>query len=96
MIYTIYYGCGTAELCTKSRKWEERFYHLASQCFGIRKSILCCELIKKDRGYPKKLDDEEYERLSFGDVYIWRKDGWRKQIKPTGWEDKEWIDTTDW
>ena len=55
MIYTIYYGGGTAELCTKSRNWEERFNHLARQCFGIRKNILCCELIDKERGYPKNL-----------------------------------------
>ena len=39
MRYLIDYEYGADNLYTPHEDWEERFYHLANQCFGIRKSI---------------------------------------------------------
>jgi hypothetical protein len=44
-IYKIDYGSGLAFLYTPHEDWESRFYTLAGQCFGIRKSILKTELL---------------------------------------------------
>ena len=76
MKYVINYGCGRATLYTPHENWEERFMELASQCFGIRKSIMCTELISESKEfYPHPLDGE-YERLEHnGDVIVWNADG---------------------
>ena len=37
MKYKIDYQYGVANLYTPSEDWEDRFYELANQCFGIRK-----------------------------------------------------------
>lgn len=85
MKYTINYGCGIATLYTPHDP-EKRFNTLANTCFGIRKSILCFEILKtEDMPCPAP----DYERLEFsGDVYIWRKDGARKMLAP--YPDDEW------
>lgn len=83
--YKIAYGIGTATLYTPY-DCENRFYTLASTCFGIRKNIFCCSIISKE-----EVECEDFERLEFsGDVYVWDKDGRRKMIEPE--EDKEWDD----
>lgn len=76
--YDIDYGFGTANLITPYNP-EDRFYTLANTCFGIRKSIIKCEIINRaDVPIPS------YERLAFnGDVYVWRKDGARMMLSPT-------------
>lgn len=85
MKYKISYGYGFATLYTPYPP-VDRFYTLASTCFGIRKSILFCSVIKKE-----DIKCSDFERLEFnGDVYIWDKDGRRKMIEPE--EDKEWDD----
>lgn len=84
--YSIYYGCGIATFWTPYEDVEDRFMTLAGTCFGIRKSIMCFEIL----GY---VDDptQKYERLDFnGDSYIWREDGARRMIKP------EWAADEDW
>ena len=85
MKYTIDYGFGRAILYTPHDP-ETRFYALASTCFGIRKSIAYCRVLKaEDVPCPAPA----YERLEFnGDVYIWREDGARKMLEP--WPDEEW------
>lgn len=85
MKYLIDYGYGKATLYTPYPP-EERFYTLAGTCFGIRKSIICCVVLKKEE---VKCDD--FERLEFnGDIYIWDKEGRRKMIEP--FEDEDWDD----
>lgn len=76
MKYIINYGYGIATLYTPYENWEERFCKLANQCFGIRKSICCAELISKsEETYPYPLDGE-YERLEHsGDVIVWNAAG---------------------
>ena len=76
MRYKIDYGSGVATLYTPSEDWEERFFELASQCFGIRKSIMCTKLISAiNCKYPNELDGE-YERLEHnGDVIVWNQSG---------------------
>ena len=75
MKYIINYGYGTANLYTPSEDYENRFYELAGQCFGIRKSIDKCELISKSDTKPKIMLVNEYERLEHdGDVIVWNKD----------------------
>ena len=76
MKYVIDYTFGIAELYTPHEDWEERFYTLASQCFGIRKSIGDVTLISKsDEQSPYPLDGE-YERLEHnGDTIVWNADG---------------------
>ena len=74
--YTIDYGFGTAILYTPSTDWENRFYHLAEQCFGIRKSIMWAHLIKHEEVMPKFLLVGEYERLEHnGDLIVWNEAG---------------------
>jgi hypothetical protein len=77
MKYTINYGFGTAVLYTPSEDWKERFYTLANQCFGIRKSItIDPELVKHEDAKPKIMLRNEYERLEHsGDVVVWNKKG---------------------
>jgi hypothetical protein len=76
MKYTIDYGSGTAKLYTPSRDWKERFYKLASQCFGIRKNIMKCELINQEDTEPPYKIVGEYERLEHsGDTIVWGEDG---------------------
>lgn len=84
--YLINYGFGYADFYTDALDVEDRFYTLAGTCFGIRKSIWGCNIIKvveDDR------EETHYEELAFsGDRYIWRNDGARKMIEP--WADEEW------
>lgn len=83
--YTIYYGGGTAILYTPHDP-KERFYKLAGTCFGIRKSIMCCEIRKTEEAAC-----DDYERLEFGgDVYVWREDGARKALEPAWFADDDW------
>lgn len=87
MKYTIDYGFGEAILYTPHNP-EKRFYTLAGTCFGIRKSIAGCNIIKtEDTPCP----NPDCERLEFnGDVYVWREDGARKMLKPEWAADDEW------
>lgn len=76
MKYVINYEYGVAELYTPHKDWKERFYELASQCFGIRKSIGEVKLISKEDKNPSYLVVGEYERLEHnGDVIVWNKEG---------------------
>lgn len=76
MKYKIDYGFGVATLYTPSQDWENRFYKLASQCFGIRKSIMYSKLISSSEENPKNMISVEYERLEHnGDVIIWNEKG---------------------
>lgn len=78
--YIIDYQFGIAYLYTSSDEWEERFYHLAKQCFGIRKSIGKLELIRIERDNITNPLENEYERLEHNrDVIVWDKEG--KKIK---------------
>jgi hypothetical protein len=87
MKYTIDYGFGVAILYTPHDP-EKRFYTLANTCFGIRKSIAGCDIIKTE-DVPSP--NPGCERLEFnGDVYIWREDGARKMLEP------EWAADDDW
>ena len=80
MKYVIDYEYGIAKLYTPSEDWEDRFYTLADQCFGIRKSIGEVELVKIEDVEPKEKIEGEYERLEYsGDLIIWNKEG--KKIK---------------
>lgn len=94
MKYEIDYGYGTAILYTENNDWKKRFFELAGTCFGIRKSIGYVKLINEsEEDAPDKYPDE-YERLEFGgkmaDMYIWRKDGARKMVRPLDFADEEW------
>ncbi len=83
MKYTIDYGFGTAYLYTPYDCPEKRFYTLADTCFGIRKCIMCCDIVRVE-----ETPCEDFERLEFyGDVYVWREDGARKMLEP--WADEE-------
>ena len=85
MKYTINYGFGEATLYTPYDA-KERFYALANTCFGIRKSIMHCVILKAE-----DIPCEDFERLEFnGDVYVWREDGARKMVAPLWAADKEW------
>lgn len=85
MKYTIDYGFGEATLYTPY-DGKERFYTLAGTCFGIRKSIMHCVILRAE-----EIPCEDFERLEFnGDVYVWREDGARKMIAPLWAADKEW------
>lgn len=85
MKYTIDYGFGEAILYTPYDA-EERFYALAGTCFGIRKSIMHCVILKAE-----DIPCKDFERLEFnGDVYIWREDGARKMVAPLWAADEEW------
>ena len=76
MKYLIDYENGIAELYTPSEHWLERFYELAYQCFGIRKSIGRVQLIEETSEKPKYLLQGEYERLCHnGDVIVWDANG---------------------
>lgn len=67
MKYTIDYGFGEATLYTPYAA-KERFYALAGTCFGIRKSIMHCVILRAE-----EIPCEDFERLEFnGDVYVWR------------------------
>lgn len=85
MKYRIGYGFGIADLWTPYAP-EERFYTLAGTCFGIRKSIMYCDIHSVEEA-----PDEPYEKLSFsGDTYIWREDGARKMIESEYLADEDW------
>ena len=77
--YVIDYKNGIARLYTPSYDWEDRFYTLANQCFGIRKSIDCeyVKLIEMSEINFEPEYYEEYERLehSGGDVIVWNEKG---------------------
>lgn len=82
--YKIDYGCGTAVLYTPYDP-VERFHTLANTCFGIRKSIMCCQIY----GCEEKDCLPYNERLEFsGDVYVWDHRGARKMLAP--YPDEEW------
>lgn len=85
MKYYINYGFGKAELYTPYKDWYSRFMELASQCFGIRKSIGLVQLMAKtDEKAPNPIPGE-FERLEHnGDVIIWNKDGEKNK---TEWDD---------
>lgn len=86
--YTIDYGFGRAYLYTPYPNPEVRFLVLADTCFGIRKSIMCVEILKEE---PFEKDPMWDEKLAFnGDAYIWRKDGARKMIEPDWAADEDW------
>lgn len=85
MKYTIDYGLGEAILYTPYDA-KERFHALAGTCFGIRKSIMHCVILRAE-----EIPCEDFERLEFnGDVYVWREDGARKMVAPLWAADKEW------
>lgn len=87
MKYTIDYGCGMAKLYTPYPP-KERFYTLASTCFGIRKSIMCCVVVKEE-----DIECDDFERLEFsGDIYVWDMEGRRKMLEPKWGRDEEWDD----
>ena len=76
--YVIDYKNGIARLYTPSHDWEDRFYTLANQCFGIRKSIDCeyVKLIEMSEINFEPEYYEEYERLEHsGDVIVWNEKG---------------------
>lgn len=76
MLYMIDYGFGVAKLYTPHEDWRSRFYELADQCFGIRKSIMYACLIYKRAEKPRNPLSDEYERLEHnGDVIVWNKAG---------------------
>lgn len=76
MKYLIDYEHGTAELYTPSEHWLTRFHELASQCFGIRKSVGTVRLIEETNERPPYLLQNEYERLcNNGDVIVWDENG---------------------
>lgn len=76
MKYKINYEYGTAKLYTPDKDWKERFFALANQCFGIRKSIGEVELISKRDEEPADKLVNEYERLEHnGDIIIWNETG---------------------
>ena len=76
MKYVIDYGYGEAVLYTNKKNYEERFYELSSQCFGIRKSVEKCDLISKSDEKPLKMLDGECERLEHdGDIIVWNSEG---------------------
>ena len=86
MKYTINYGCGKAILYTPY-DCKQRFYTLANTCFGIRKNITCCNVVKVESTKCK-----DFERLEFsGDIYVWDKYGRRKMIEPM--TESEWDDS---
>lgn len=84
--YTIDYGFGIATLRTPYPP-EERFFTLAGTCFGIRKSIMHCKILKEE----PDTNTSSFESLEFsGDAYIWREDGARRQVMPLWAADDEW------
>lgn len=93
MKYGINYGFGMASFETPfCDEVESRFYTLANQCFGIRKSITNFEITAEYENYTTKPTDY-IEKLEFsGDVYIWREDGAMKMLEP--WPDDDWNTDT--
>lgn len=84
--YKINYGFGIATLYTAAKDVENRFYTLANTCFGIRKSIICCNIMQS---FDDDRVDQSVEELEFnGDCYVWRNDGARKMLAP--WPDEKW------
>ena len=76
MLYKINYGFGRARLYTPCEDWYARFRDLASQCFGIRKSIGVVQLMGKSDEQPENPYPGEYERLEHnGDVIAWNEAG---------------------
>lgn len=76
MLYMIDYGFGVAKLYTPREDWRSRFYELADQCFGIRKSIAYANLIGEYSESPRDPLPGEYERLEHnGDVIVWNEAG---------------------
>ena len=85
MLYNINYTFGKAKLYTPSPDWYERFHELASQCFGIRKSIGLVQLMSVSNESPSDPLPGEYERLEHnGDVIVWNAAG--EKIK-SEWDD---------
>lgn len=79
--YTIDYGYGYADLCTVDKLSPENatdmFYHLAYQCFGIRKSIGEVKLVKHEEnweGFDYVNPDAKFILCQSGDTIIWGKD----------------------
>jgi hypothetical protein len=74
------YEHGTAKLWTKdelsTENWDNRFYHYASQCFGIRKSIgettILCGPLPDDMPKPWcDLPDAHTLLQHSGDTIVW-------------------------
>lgn len=85
MKYVIDYEYGKAVLYTPSEDWKNRFYDLAEQCFGIRKSIGKVALISASQEESQNSLKNECERLEHhGDLIVWDKDG--NKIK-SEWDD---------
>lgn len=79
MKYTIDYEYGQATLYTPSSDWEDRFFSLANQCFGIRKSIGETTLISSaDEPLPEpwsRFTGAHEMLMHSGDTIIWNADG---------------------
>lgn len=76
MKYIVDYEYGVASLYTPSEDWEGRFYELAEDCFGIRKSIGGVKLLEVVDEDPLYVLVGEYERLEHsGDLIVWNKEG---------------------
>lgn len=81
MKYTIDYTYGTAEMWTPVPPGEalRRFYQLANECFGIRKSIYQPEVtgsIQEDLPEPYSAMPGAYEMLQHsGDTIVWDAEG---------------------
>lgn len=85
MKYKIDYTYGIANLYTPNENWKDRFYDLADQCFGIRKSIGIVTLLETTNEKTKYKLVGEYERLEHhGDIIVWNKKG--EKIK-SEWDD---------
>lgn len=105
MLYVIDYGFGVARLYTPNTDWEGRFYCLASECFGIRKSIMYAKLLSATHITPAVKMDGEYERLEHnGDVIVWNQagekiksewDDFPAKTAPVAEEQRGWIATND-
>src|SRR5690606_12852147 len=80
--YMIDYGFGRAELWTSvaPENAERRFYQLAGQCFGIRKSIAYCEILSNveepiPEPWSKLKGAYEVLKDSGGDTIVWDAQG---------------------
>lgn len=83
--YTIDYGFSVAKLTTPFSKKDAigRFYHLAGQCFGIRKSITEDPRVVEVRAgsFPDWVSERAHEMLihnltsGFPDTIIWDAEG---------------------
>ena len=77
MKYTIDYGYGEAILYTPYDA-KERFYTLAGTCFGIRKSIMHCVILRivrcKDCHWRGSEECAMFYRCGCGEQHTWETD----------------------